>query len=204
MTIHAVQLPENIERGAEGGPEFLTDIITVGGGAESRNAKWAFPRIGFDIGYGLRSMNDIHTVRDFFWARRGRLFGFLFKDWGDYEVTTATTFGTGDAVETAFQLIKTYNDGFTTFNRPISRPLTYNIYVDTILQTEGGGADYTIDTTTGIVTFNAAPAASADITWDGTFLVPVRFDDDRLDINIEVWQAGRIQSIPIVELREEI
>jgi len=66
-----------------------------------------------------------------------------------------------------------------------------------ILQSSG----YTLNLTTGIVTFSAAPGSGVAVSADYEFDVPVRFDTDKLAAradgpNIYVWD-----SIPIVETR---
>ena len=62
---------------------------------------------------------------------------------------------------------------------------------------------HTVDDTTGIVTFLAGhiPATGAVITAGFEFDVPVRFDTDRLEIDIQGVRHGAIPSIPIVEIR---
>jgi Conserved hypothetical protein 2217 (DUF2460) len=61
----------------------------------------------------------------------------------------------------------------------------------------------TVDHATGIVTFLAGhiPASGAAITAGFEFDVPVRFDSDRLEINVQGVHHGAIPSIPIVEIR---
>ncbi|VAW18129.1 Gene Transfer Agent (GTA) ORFG12, partial [hydrothermal vent metagenome] len=61
--------------------------------------------------------------------------------------------------------------------------------------------DFSVDTTTGLVTFAAAPASGAAITAGFEFDVASRFDTDKLDIDLSSFQAGAIPSIPIVEVR---
>ncbi len=65
------------------------------------------------------------------------------------------------------------------------------------------GTAYTVDHATGLVTFLAGhiPAAGAAITAGFEFDVPVRFDTDKLEINIQGFRHGAIPSIPIVEIR---
>jgi uncharacterized protein (TIGR02217 family) len=50
------------------------------------------------------------------------------------------------------------------------------VFVDAALP----GADYTIDMTTGMLTFaiGHAPAVGTTVTWTGVFDVPCEFDDD--------------------------
>ena len=65
------------------------------------------------------------------------------------------------------------------------------------------GADFDIDATTGLVTFRAghSPAVGAAITAGFEFDVPVRFDTDKLEINVSGFRHGAIPAIPIVEIR---
>jgi len=57
------------------------------------------------------------------------------------------------------------------------------------------------DATTGLATFDTAPPPGAAITAGFLFDVPVRFDTDRLDVNLTSFAAGDIPSIPLVEIR---
>jgi len=64
-------------------------------------------------------------------------------------------------------------------------------------------AAYTVDSATGLVTFMPGhiPAPGAVITSGFEFDVPVRFDTDKLEINLQGFRHGAIPSIPIVEIR---
>ncbi len=68
---------------------------------------------------------------------------------------------------------------------------------------KSSGTDYTVDHTTGLVTFVAGqiPAAGEAVTAGFEFDVPVRFDTDRLDVNLSGFEHGAIPNIPIVEIR---
>lgn len=59
-----------------------------------------------------------------------------------------------------------------------------------------------MDHTTGLITFVPAhiPVSGASVTAGFLFDVPVRFDTDRLQINLTGFTSGSIPSIPIVEL----
>ena len=81
MIIDNTRLPIDVERGAKGGPVFNTTINVSDGGAVSANQNWAYPLYRGDIGYGIQSKDNLNEVIEFFWARRGRLRGFLFRDW---------------------------------------------------------------------------------------------------------------------------
>ncbi len=72
-----------------------------------------------------------------------------------------------------------------------------HVYLDGVEQLSG----WSVDATTGIVTFTTAPAAGAAITADFELDVPVRFDTDHMAVTIETFRLHRWQQIPIVELR---
>jgi uncharacterized protein (TIGR02217 family) len=65
------------------------------------------------------------------------------------------------------------------------------------------GTAFSIDTTTGIVTFHSGhiPASSAAVTAGFLFDVPVRFDTDYLEVDLSAFAAGAIPKIPLVEVR---
>ena len=85
MAFHEVRFPDNISRGARGGPERRTQIVELASGDEERNSPWADSRRRYDAAYGIRRADDLAAVIAFFEARRGRLHGFRWKDWADYK-----------------------------------------------------------------------------------------------------------------------
>ena len=85
MAFHEVRFPDNISRGARGGPERRTQIVELASGDEERNASWANSRRRYDVAYGIRRADDLAAVVAFFEARNGRLHGFRCKDWADYK-----------------------------------------------------------------------------------------------------------------------
>lgn len=82
---HDVRFPDAIARGATGGPEYSTDIITVASGFEQRNINWQASRARYDIGTGIRTREQMAEVIAFFRARKGRAYGFRFRDWTDFD-----------------------------------------------------------------------------------------------------------------------
>ena len=119
MAFHEVRFPDNISRGARGGPERRTQVVELASGDEERNASWANSRRRYDVAYGIRRADDLAAVVAFFEARNGRLYGFRYKDWADYksslpsQVITATDqqIGTGNGSLKTFQLVKRYASG---------------------------------------------------------------------------------------------
>jgi uncharacterized protein (TIGR02217 family) len=65
------------------------------------------------------------------------------------------------------------------------------------------GVHFNVDHATGLVTFTGGniPPVDAVVTAGYEFDVPVRFDTDKLEINLSLIEAGSIPNIPIVEIR---
>jgi uncharacterized protein (TIGR02217 family) len=207
MAFHEVRFPDTISRGARGGPERRTQIVALTSGDEERNASWANSRRRYDVSYGVRRADDLAAVVAFFEARNGRLHGFRFKDWSDYRsgvpsapvTPTDQPLGTGTGSNRFFQLVKTYPSGAQSWTRTIGKPVAGSVRVAL------GGVEqlsgWTVDTTTGIVTFTTAPGAGLAVTAGFEFDVPVRFDSDAMDVNLDIERLGSITSIPLVEIR---
>ena len=77
---HEVRFPLDVALRGSGGPSRLTEIVTLASGREHRNSRWAGSRRRYDAGLGVRTVDALHTVIAFFEERRGRLFGFRFRD----------------------------------------------------------------------------------------------------------------------------
>ncbi|SOC24162.1 DUF2460 domain-containing protein [Stappia indica] len=207
MAFHEVRFPDNISRGARGGPERRTQIVELASGDEERNASWANSRRRYDVAYGIRRADDLAAIVAFFEARNGRLHGFRFKDWGDHKsclpsgtpAPTDQAIGTGDGTTSAFQLVKRYASGSQTWVRTITKPVAGTVRVALDGAEQLGG--WTADTTTGVVTFDSAPAEGVSVTAGYAFDVPVRFDTDVLDVTLDLERLGSITSIPLLELR---
>lgn len=192
-----VQFPTDISYGSAGGPEFSTEIITLGSGHEQRNQNWAHPRERWNVAYGVTTKALLQTLITFFMARKGMAVGFRFKNHDDFEGTTEPI-GIGDAVETEFQLTKTYTSGAGSLARNITKPVvgSETIYLDGTPQ----GSTYSLDTTSGIITFDSAPGDGVVITATFQFDIPVRFDTDHLPVQFSTYEL-RTASVPLVELR---
>ncbi len=208
MSFHEVLFPVDIALNSEGGPTRRTDIVALVSGHEERNSPWAGSRRSFNAGYGVKSIADIENVIAFFEARHGRLYGFRFRDPFDFKSCALAQppapddqlIGTGDGSETGFQLVKRYVSGGASYGRPVKKPVAGSVLVavDGVEQTEG--ADFTVDETSGAVTFAAPPGAGLSVTAGFLFDCPVRFDTDELRINLAAFEAGDIPSIPLIEV----
>jgi len=188
-------------------PERRTQIVELASGDEERNASWANSRRRYDAAYGIRRADDLAAVVAFFEARNGRLYGFRWKDWGDYKsclssgtpAPTDQVVGIGDGTTTVFQLVKAYTSGAQTWSRTIAKPVVGTVVVALDGVTEA--SSWSIDAATGLITFSTAPTSGAAITAGFEFDVPVRFDTDMLDVTHDVERLGSITSILMIEVR---
>ena len=207
MAFHEIRFPDNISRGARGGPERRTQVVELASGDEERNASWANSRRRYDVAYGIRRADDLAAVVAFFEARNGRLYGFRYKDWADYKSSlpsqaitpTDQQIGTGTGSLNTFPLAKRYTSGEQTWTRTIAKPVagTVRIALGAVEQMSG----WTLDATTGGVTFTIAPSNGVIVRAGFEFDVPVRFDTDMLDVTLDIERLGSITSIPLLEIR---
>jgi uncharacterized protein (TIGR02217 family) len=173
-------------------------VVTGGAKHEKRNVNWSEARGRWDVASGLKKHVQIDELIAFFRARRGRAYGFRFKDWTDYRAT-GQLLGTGDDVLTQFHLVKHYPSESVIEVRTITKlvPGPVQVYLDGTLQLSG----WPVDTTTGLVTFRTAPTMGVEVTADFEFDVPVRFDTDHMAVTIESYRLHAWQQIPIVEFK---
>ncbi|RKQ95254.1 DUF2460 domain-containing protein [Maricaulis maris] len=203
---HEIRFPFSVSIGASGGPERRTQIVPLLSGREQRNTPWADSRRRYDAGPGVRSLADIHTLIEFFEARRGPLHGFRFRDPFDNRSAapdqapspTDQILGNGDGATTIFQLVKSYASGGESWTRIIEKPVDGSVLV----ALDGvATSDFVVDPATGLVTLASPPASDVVVTAGFAFDVPVRFDADRLDLALDEPGAASALSIPLIEIR---
>ena len=204
-----------IIEGTHGGPEFSTDITTNGGGFEQRNANWAYPLGRWDIGDRGYCQSTKDYLISFFRQRRGRYQAFLWRDLADCTATreplpSKDGFSTqgwlipDPANAAQGLLVKRYTDGAYVAQRIITYP-----DLTTLALPAGQAWDATLHRVVSTV------GNIVDIAISFTFDVPVRFDVERIDMQLEaceghagdvgnqegfeaIWHVG---SLPLVEIR---
>lgn len=208
MAFHEVRLPARLAFGSTGGVERRTEIVTLGSGFERRSTPWAEGRRRYLIGANLRSLDDMAALTAFFEARRGRLYGFRFRDFADFKScapgasTSAVdqVLGQGDGVRTGFALSKRYGEDDHAADRRIAKPVegTVRVAVDGI---ERPGDAFAVDHAAGLITLAEAPPVGSVVTAGFEFDTPVRFDTDRIEVTLESFGAGRMAAAPLIEVR---
>ncbi len=194
---HDVSFPIPIALAATGGPERRVKIVSLASGRDVRNASWLGSRRRWDVGSAVTRLETLQTLIAFFEARGGALHGFRFRDPLDHASADVPSpndqmLGQGDGVRTQFDLFKHYG----AYRRRILKPVLNSVRA----AIDGAETPCTVDHTIGRVSFASPPPIAAVITAGFRFDCPVRFDSDRIEVNLETFKAGRAISIPLIEL----
>lgn len=200
MADYEIQFPPEVSRGFVGGPAFRTNVVVMGSGYESRGIRWSSARREYDATHLLKIDDDRDDILAFFHIAEGKAHSFRIKDWTDYkliqEPLVQQPVGQLTLPATQRQIVQTYSFGLQTYQRIVSKPLASMDHTILTFEVRDGtmtplveGVDYTVDTTTGIITFDVDPG-NADITCE--FDVPVRFDSDKIEVTQEVSDRATI------------
>lgn len=165
--VESPRFPDKLGYGATGGPQFRTSIVQLGSGFEQRNADWSVERRRYDLVHTAKSRGDFDELLAYYiGVARGRLNAFRFRDPMDYNDTHGDAVGwlgstgAGTGYPT-YQMQKRYVSGSNASLRAITKPY------GTIAVTRGGVAvtyasgspqgvgEITINTSTGVITFQA-------------------------------------------------
>lgn len=203
-----VLYPLALGRDSGASPEFSTSIAVTASGHERRSSLWSDARMRYDVGPGIRSEAELGTLIAFFRARRGAARGFRVTDPFDFSSNGMTgtptmldqRIGTGDGKTARFRLVKNYGSADDPQVRPVTRPRPESIKVSVagVLS-----HDWMLEPG-GMIVFDEAPPAGAAIRAGFLFDVPVRFAEDRLDVNGAAFAAGEAPSVPLIEVREAV
>lgn len=197
----AVDFPLALGREAAVSPGFSTAVVTTATGREQRNADWADARMRFDAGPGVRSQADVEELIGFFRARQGAARGFRFRDPFDFSSNGMSgepgaldqVLGVGDGLASDFPLVKHYGAQVRRVTRPVAGSVS--VAVDGAVATGWSLVG-------GVVSFDVPPGVGAEVTAGFLFDVPVRFAEDRLEVNRATFLAGEVATVPLVEVRE--
>lgn len=189
--------------------EYSTELVTTASGFEHCNARWAQPRRRYDVHIGNRSLRDLRQLAKFFRARRGRLHGFLWRDRIDYRSVNR---GAGPwATDQPMQMLSADGRVWAFYKglqhgladrraRRIFKPIAASVGLAHAGQPIPK-SHYTVHAAQGVIAFASAHRRRAQVTAGFEFDVPVRFDTDRLDIQLTSPNAGSCAPIPLVEIR---
>lgn len=202
MFIDSPRFPESISYGSRGGPQYHTVVKPLDSGANKRNANWVYPVHKYNAAFAIEDWVDLETVHKFFHVCEGRAHGFRYKDWGDFKSCSITgtpaftdnILGTGDGtVGQTFQLYKKYILGSNTKARKIVKPVSATTSVGWNGIEKSQGSEWTVNTSTGIVTAVSSVPIGQTVTAGFEFDVPCYFASDIFSATLEEYQMGSAQ-----------
>jgi uncharacterized protein (TIGR02217 family) len=216
MTFHEIRLDMAISYGSQGGPSYKTFILDLPNGQESRNGYWANGRKKWVVSKELLSRTDVLALEAFYRARKGRLYGFRLRDWNRYLIKPTSPEPLPLLTNTTAQLQFVYADSLNAETQKVTKPvlvanvdntvtsLTYS--PDIVLyrgtnSTVYSTANYTIDRTTGLITFGTSQAGQT-FWWSGSYDWPVRFDSDEALFHREALDIHDWSQIAMIELKQ--
>lgn len=216
MGFHDVRFPTRDEWGGSGGPGNSTAVLTMDSGQERRVVRWSEFRHTFDVAWQVKQFDLLAEVKEFYLSRGGLANSFRYKDWIDYNTTSLghdwegdnspptdvdQQLGVGDGTTTTFQLVKRYEDDAGSYVRPLHKIVDGT----TVIALDGSptASGWSVNLTTGVVTFDTAPALGVVVTGGCEFDVEVRFGDavdQVLAINADSFGSGSVPTLPLVEV----
>jgi uncharacterized protein (TIGR02217 family) len=198
---HDVRYPLTLGFGSSGGPEFSTNVVMTASGQETRTIGWRQARRRYEVGSGIRSEEDLSVLLAFFESRQGRAYAFRFQDPLDYSsapygkmpTPTDQLLEVGDGITTQFELVKRYGAAVRRITKPVAA---------SVLVAVGGRpvVPVHIDALLGRVELAEPPPVGARVTAGFLFDVPVRFEEDRLNISTQSFAAGEAPDVTLIEV----
>ena len=197
MSFLEIRFPESIAFNSSSILEFNTTIIKAKNGYEQRNINWNSNKMKFNIINGIKTKTELDELITFFRNVKGAGYGFRFKDFTDYQAENQYI-GVGNGETKEFQLIKAYrvSDNIV-YYRKITKPVisTVRVFINNI-----ESKDFNIDLTTGLITLNTVPEVNTSIKANFEFDVPVRFENDIMEITMNSINSGNVKEIILTEI----
>jgi len=172
------RFPDEIAKGSSFGPSYSTQVVRKFSGREQRNQRWSNALRKGDVGHDIQDQTQYNTLLDFFNVTEGETNVFRFKDWTDFDVSSARgrlgDLGVNSASAIGhgkpdYQLYKRYTNSANLTQNPkdrvVSKPVSAQVavYRNGSLVAFGSSAGQILcDTTTGKITFT--PDSTYNIT----------------------------------------
>ena len=181
-----------------------TESVTALSGDVYASEKWAFSRRSFRAAWGPKTLDEVQTFLSF-WENVTTVHTFRVRDWSDYTsalpgeaITDADqAIGIGDGAQTDFQLAKTYGYSGETYAHPIYAPVPGSVMIafDGVNQSSG----WSVNSSSGIVSFNSAPATGVVITAGYEYDIKSRFENDAITMAFRARHLGEIDTFTLIE-----
>lgn len=172
-------------------PTWSTRIQKAVSGKELRADLYSYPLYKIALSYNVLRAGaeaELQNIIGFFNSRKGSFDSFLFTDPLDSTMTNQQI-GIGDGTTKDFQIIRTLGGHVEPVMNLNGNP---TIKLGGVAKTLG--ADFTVSST-GMVSFVAAPGNGVVVTCTANYYYRVRFDSDATDFEQFLWllwQAKRV------------
>ncbi|HUC63438.1 MAG TPA: DUF2460 domain-containing protein [Alphaproteobacteria bacterium] len=179
-------------------PIWSTRVQTTVSGKETRTADWVTPLWQWELQYELLrddATDELRTLMGFYLQRQGSYDDFLFQDPDDNSVAGAVVDSSADGSTTAFQLLRSlggYPEPMTAIDAVSA------VYLNGTAQATSG---WSVDLSTGILTFATAPASGSAITADFTYYFRVRFKEDEADFEKFAQALWGLKTIHLMSVK---
>ncbi|HKR18643.1 MAG TPA: DUF2460 domain-containing protein [Stellaceae bacterium] len=179
-------------------PVWKTRAQQAISGKETRLADWSYPAwhwaLTFDFLRATPSAAEFQSLAGFFNQRQGAFGTFLYAD-ADDNAVTGQSLGAGDGATVSFQLVRAFGG----FIEPVLAPNVVSaVYLAGVVQSPSA---YSVNPTTGLLTFTAAPASGAAITADFSYYFRCRFAEDTVDFEKFMATLYRAQKLAFISLK---
>jgi uncharacterized protein (TIGR02217 family) len=177
-------------------PIWKTQIQAAMSGKETRIRRWSSPKYQYTLNYEFlrenKGFTEFQALFGFFNLHGGSFDTWLFTDPDDH-TAVGQQIGVGDGSTKAFQLSRAFGGFVDVVKNP---NVVSHVYVNGVSQPSG----WTVDSSTGIVTFTTAPANGLPIAADFTFYWRCRFVDDQIDFDKfsdKIWELQQVDFITV-------
>ena len=208
---HEIRLDPYISWESTIGPSYKTAIHDVPSGDEFRTSGWDKGRLMMTISKELMDRPTVFALESFFRARKGSRFAFRVRYWNLYLRTDEPL---PLLTNTTAQLQLVFPDAIAPETMLVKKPVlagdVHNtndslLYAPDITLKKDGVAfassgNWTIDRTTGIITFGTSQAGHT-FTWSGSFDIPMRFNTDQLSIKRTFMDDHSWDDFQLIEVK---
>jgi uncharacterized protein (TIGR02217 family) len=164
-------------------PMFRTLVQESVSGNESRTTMQSYPIYSFELAYDVlraeAGLEELQKIMGFFLYHRAAWDSWLFDNPDDNTTAVEQTLGTGNGVQTQYQLVRSIGYAPWLTIEPVQNVnVLGTVKVAGVAKTEG---THFTRSATGLLTFGTAPTAGQAVTWvPGSWYYRCRFMEDEL------------------------
>lgn len=197
MPFHNIRIPSFIESFVISSVEYSSSMSQTLSGRENINLNCKLARHHYSASNIILSLEQFEQISNFFKARRGRYFSFLFRDLADFHSRKQLLSSYNPSKELSeFKFFKTYYDELMPYNRPIK-----HLEKDTVeLFINNKKINALIDYENSIARLNSPLKEGENLYANFNFNIEVRFAEDILKYNFLSDNSIQILDLKFIEI----